>query len=166
MGSALFGSKLSNSGNTGSFEVESRKLPSSKYKDVVPQPNGRQGPQHCYTTLLSPQRQHQLRAFICRTHLLALPRRYQQPQARIFSDRCKTTSRSQSLTIYTLPQAPTASALLPWLLPLNVIDKTKVCQLTPKDLFCLSLSSMQPLLLLLSDSTWISTHENKRDRAL
>ncbi|TQE10148.1 hypothetical protein C1H46_004251 [Malus baccata] len=42
-----------------------------------------------------------------------------------------------------LPQAPAASALPPWLLPSNVIDKTKVCQYTPKDLLRLLPRSCQ-----------------------
>ncbi|KAB2600327.1 chloride channel-like protein CLC-g [Pyrus ussuriensis x Pyrus communis] len=78
-------------------------------------------------------------------------------------------------------QALAASAPPPWLLPLNVINKIKVCQLTPKDLIRLlaSASALPPWLLplnvinktkvcqltpkdllrLLSDSAWVFTHE-------
>ncbi|KAM2717603.1 hypothetical protein EV1_029615 [Malus domestica] len=37
-------------------------------------------------------------------------------------------------TLYLKLVTPTASAPPPWLLPLNMIDKTEVCQHTPKDL--------------------------------
>nr|QBQ58100.1 transcription factor RAV1 [Eriobotrya japonica] len=43
--SVILDSDLSSSGGTGGVEAESRKLPSSKYKGVVPQPNGRWGAQ-------------------------------------------------------------------------------------------------------------------------
>ncbi|KAB2635688.1 BAG family molecular chaperone regulator 1 [Pyrus ussuriensis x Pyrus communis] len=42
---------------------------------------------------------------------------------------------------FALLQALAASALPPWLLPLNVINKIKVCQLTPKDLIRLLASA-------------------------
>ncbi|KAM1743314.1 hypothetical protein ACFX12_013215 [Malus domestica] len=44
-------------------------------------------------------------------------------------------------TLYLMLVTPAASAPPPWLLPLNVIDKTKVCQLTPKDILRLFASA-------------------------
>ncbi|CAN6550294.1 unnamed protein product [Malus baccata var. baccata] len=43
--SVILDPELSSSGGTGGVEAESRKLPSSRYKGVVPQPNGRWGAQ-------------------------------------------------------------------------------------------------------------------------
>ncbi|KAM1513191.1 hypothetical protein ACFX1Z_024647 [Malus domestica] len=57
-------SNSSSSNGSTSSGVFASLFPSSKYKGVVSQPNERQGPQRCCTTLPPPQRRHQLRAFI------------------------------------------------------------------------------------------------------